>query len=149
MSVTLRIAGTGDADRHVQMIETAREEAGAPFDAETLRPALLPLLDGTMPFGTVYLVGPPRSPVGFILLGFGYELAAGGITARIEEIYIRAAVRGRGMGGEAISALMRGLDGHGVVELRVMTQGAGTPIGRICTRLRFVEASRPYLSRAI
>ena len=148
MSVTLRIATPEDSDRVLRMIEAAREEVGQTLDTAQMAETLAPLLDG-MPLGVVYLVGPPRSPVGYLVLSFGYCLAAGGITAELGEFYIRAAVRRRGMGGETLAALLRALATYEVRRLYVDPPEGHDQIRRICARLRFSEGAGGRLSRKL
>ncbi|MWD26129.1 GNAT family N-acetyltransferase [Aquicoccus sp. SCR17] len=78
--------------------------------------ALAPLLEGS-PHGVAYLIGPRRSPVGFLVASFGYSLDLGGIDASIDAFWIREAVRGRGMGTELLAGLAPALARHGVKAL--------------------------------
>lgn len=63
--------------------------------------------------GALYLIGPPSSPVGYLAISFGHAPATG-TTARLEEIYVRPPVRGRGMGTESIQALSKMLSQNGI-----------------------------------
>ena len=132
----LTLAREGDIERLLPMLMARREEAGEAADAATPRAALLPLLQGC-PHGAVYLVGPPRAPIGYVVLSFGWSLAAGGLTARIDEMHIRRAVRGRGIGAEVLASLPRALGAAGLCAIEVETD-------RDASRLRALFARRHF-----
>lgn len=138
MSVTLRIATPEDQGRALALVTAFHTELG--HDTDGLGDALAPLLDG-LPNGVLYLIGPPRSPVGHAVVSFGYALDLGGVTASITELFIRPPVRGRGMGGDALDALARALGKHGVRALLIDAADAPARALVFCRRLGF--APRP------
>ena len=69
--------------------------------------------------GLPILIGPKKSPVGYIAISFGFSLEMGGIDGFIDEFYIRANVRGRGMGSEVLESLLPALAQHGVKALHL------------------------------
>ena len=87
-----------------------------PRRSRALEQALSPLLEGT-PLGVVYLIGPRRAPVGYIALSFGWSIGFGGLEARISQFWVRSAVRGRGMGGDVLLALVPALAKHGLAAI--------------------------------
>ncbi len=118
MSAALHLCAPEDMDRLLPLAAACLAEAGRSADPQALREALAPLLEG-LPHGVAYLIGPHRAPVGHIVISFGYSLEAGGITATIDQFHIRPNVRGRGMGGEVLAALVPALADHGVKSLEV------------------------------
>lgn len=132
----LTLARPDDLDRLLPMVASRRVESGRPEDDAATRAALAPLLDGS-PHGAVYLIGPPRAPIGYVVLAFGWSLAAGGLTGRIDEMHIRRAVRGRGIGAEVLSSLPRALAGAGLRTLEVEIAHADTRARALFTRQRF------------
>ncbi|MEO1398270.1 MAG: GNAT family N-acetyltransferase [Pseudomonadota bacterium] len=86
------------------MVTAFHEEMKLRLDESQRLAGVLPLLDGT-PHGAAYLIGPRRAPVGYLVVSFGWSVEFGGVDGFLDEIYVRPAVRGRGMGGDAISAL--------------------------------------------
>ncbi|WP_299356296.1 GNAT family N-acetyltransferase [uncultured Shimia sp.] len=113
MSTALHLARPEDLDRLVPLVEAFHSEEGILQDDEIRRGALLPLLDGS-PLGAIYLIGPTRAPVGYVVVTFGWSVEFGGMDAFVDEIYIRPKVRGRGMGGDALMALAGALGDAGV-----------------------------------
>ena len=112
----LHIAGPDDLERLLPMVAGFQDHIGQPRNAEALEQALTPLLEGT-PLGVVYLIGPRRAPVGYIALSFGWSIGFGGLEARISQFWVRSAVRGRGMGGDVLLALVPALAKHGLAAI--------------------------------
>ncbi|MCH2077385.1 MAG: GNAT family N-acetyltransferase [Rhodobacteraceae bacterium] len=97
-------AGTEDIDRLVPMIMAFHEEEGLDTDEAHIRRAITPLLAGS-PHGEIFLAGPRMAPAGYALLCYGWSIEYGGLDAYLDEFYLRAAVRGRGMGGDVLQAV--------------------------------------------
>lgn len=113
MSTALHLARPDDLERLVPLVEAFHSEEGIVLEDEDRCAALLPLLDGT-PLGAIYLIGPTRAPVGYIVITFGWSVEMGGMDAFVDELYIRPKVRGRGMGSDALTALAEALGDAGV-----------------------------------
>ncbi|MBS0123046.1 GNAT family N-acetyltransferase [Thetidibacter halocola] len=115
---SLHLAGPDDADRLLPLVAAYHAEAGFDSDDNHRAAAILPLLDGS-PHGAVWLIGPRRAPVGYIALSFGWSLEYGGLDAIVDELYIRPAVRKRGMGGEALDGVAKAMREAGVKALHL------------------------------
>lgn len=109
----LHIANPDDLTRLLPMVMASNAHHGIAQDEDACRAGLLPLLEG-VPHGVAYLIGPRRSPVGFIVVSFGWSVLRGGIEGRIDAFWIREAIRGRGMGTEVLLGLIPALGQHGV-----------------------------------
>lgn len=127
MSAAMHLAKPEHLERLVALSGAFAEEMGFASDAAHRSAAFAPLLDGS-PHGAVYLIGPVRAPVGYIVLSFGWSIEFGGLDAVLDELYIRPAVRGRGMASEVLIALPRLLQNHGLrgVHLEVAKHDAAT-----------------------
>lgn len=137
---SLHIASLDDLELLLPMLDAA---LGAPADtgaAEARIAALVPLLDGA-PHGVVYLIGPRRSPVGFIAVSFGWSLAAGGLVGRIDVFWIRPAVRGRGMGADVLLSLVPALSEHGLRRMRLELPPAMARAETVFRRAGFQRAA--------
>lgn len=132
----LHIAGPEDAARLLPMIAAFHADMGIERSDAQREAALQPLLDG-IPHGVAYLVGPRRSPVGYIVITFGYSVEMGGIDAFIDEFWIRPAVRGRGMGSEVLADLGPALGQHGVAALHLEVQRDDAAAQRLYARNHF------------
>jgi len=140
-------AGAEHLSRLLPMVALLHEEMGVASTDTRRRAALEPLLRGT-PLGSVWLCGPKMSPVGYAAVGFGWSISLGGPDATLDEFYIREAVRGRGMGAQALDALASELSRRGVVALHLRACTAGPRLQGFFTRRGFsrrdgvVEMSR-------
>ena len=113
MSANLTLAGPGHLDRLLPLVAAFHDEAGIKLSDEARRAGLAPLLDG-IPHGCAYLIGPPRAPIGYAVITFGWSMEFGGLDAIIDELYVRPGVRGRGIASEALIALPRALAAGGL-----------------------------------
>ena len=113
MSAALTLAKPEHLDRLVALCAAFHEEEGITQSDDQRRAALGPLVEG-LPYGAVYLIGPPRAPIGYIVICFGWSVEFGGLDAIIDELYIRPGVRGRGIASEALIALPKALSGAGL-----------------------------------
>lgn len=133
---SLHIATPEDVNRVLPMITAFHAEAGIPCHEEDRLSALITLLEGT-PLGVIYLIGPRNSPVGYIALSFSWSIALGGMDGRIEEFWVRAAVRGRGMGGDVLTGLIPALADHGLRGLTLQLDSANARALRLFQRHGF------------
>ena len=97
-----------DAERLADLMFRFAAEYRLAGQDEARNAAVRPLLEGS-PYGAAYLFGPPRAPTGYLVVTFGWSIELGGMEAWIDEIYVRTAVRGRGLATEALFALARAL----------------------------------------
>lgn len=113
MSAALTLAAPEHLDRLLPLVAAFHDEAGIEMTQEARLAAVEPLLGG-MPHGCAYLIGPPRAPIGYIVVTFGWSIEFGGLDAVIDELFVRPGVRGRGIASEALVALPRALAGAGL-----------------------------------
>ncbi|MBE0452311.1 GNAT family N-acetyltransferase [Roseovarius autotrophicus] len=133
----LTLARPDDLARLLAMVMAREAERGQAVDEAALGAALMPLLEGS-PHGAAYLVGPPRAPIGYVLLSFGWSVASGGLVGRVEVLHIRRAVRGRGIGAEVLVSLPRALAGVGLRALDVAVARENTRARALFERRHFV-----------
>lgn len=113
MSASLTLAKPDHLDKLMALVTAFHVEEGIELTDEARRAGVAPLLEG-IPYGAAYLIGPPRAPIGYIVITFGWSVEFGGLDAIIDELYIRPGVRGRGIASEALIALPRALAGGGL-----------------------------------
>ena len=145
MSNRIRLAGPDDLDRVERMVAEYHKLEGIASDEDHRRGAIAPLLDGS-PHGAIWLIGPKMSPVGYVAVAFGWSIELGGMDGFIDEIWLREAVRGRGMGGEALSELIKALDQAGIkaLHLEVAPENGAA---RLYRRLGFRERKYGLMTR--
>lgn len=132
----LMLARPDDLDRLAQLVAAFHAEIGIAQDEATRIAALTPLLDGS-PHGVAYLIGPARAPIGYVILSFGWSVRSAGLDGVVDELYIRRAVRGRGIGSEVMSALPKALAGAGLRSLHLQVQRDDVKARKLYERLRF------------
>lgn len=113
MSAALTLATPDHLSGLLALVASFHNEAGIKSTDELRRKGIVPLLDG-IPHGCAYLIGPPRAPIGYIVITFGWSVEFGGLDGIVDELYIRPGVRGRGIASEALTALPRALAGAGL-----------------------------------
>ncbi len=140
MTTAVHLAGPADLDGLLSLMERFHSEAALPHDDTHRRRAADPLLNGS-PHGAVWLIGPQRAPLGYVLISFGWSVALAGMEGFVNEIFIRPSVRGRGIGTEVLHAIAVSLTQTGLKALHVRLNQADAPSARFCARVGF--APRP------
>ncbi|MCA0994695.1 GNAT family N-acetyltransferase [Alloyangia pacifica] len=144
---SLHLAGPDDLERLLPMVASFQtERAGQQPDEDHLSAALTPLLDGA-PQGAIWLIGPRKAPVGYVVAAFGWSVESGGLTATLDQIYVRPAVRRRGMGSEALFQLTQALRQGGVTALQMEVSASDEPLLRFCRRARLQDRDGAILMR--
>ena len=136
MSAALKLAQPEDLDRVVALVTAFHAETGISQDDAARRTGLAPLLDG-IPHGAVYLIGPSRAPIGYVIVTFGWSVEFGGLDGFIDEIYVRPAVRGRGIASEVLISLPAALAEAGLKALHLEVDRADDPSQRLYARAGF------------
>ncbi|WP_170774456.1 GNAT family N-acetyltransferase [Ruegeria lacuscaerulensis] len=144
MSAALKLARPEDLGRLMTLVAAFHAEAGIDQDADHRRNALAPLLDG-IPHGCVYLIGPARAPLGYAVLTFGWSVEFGGMDAFIDEIYIRPAVRGRGIATEVLLDLPKALANAGLTALHLEVDRTNETAQKLYLRTGFKPRDRYVL----
>ena len=144
MSTALHLARPEDLDRLLPLVEAFHSEEGIVQEDDERVAALMPLLDGS-PLGAIYLIGPTRAPVGYIIITFGWSVEFGGMDGFVDEIYIRPAVRGRGIATEVLLDLPKALAGAGLTALHLEVDRTNEATQRLYLRTGFKARDRYVL----
>ncbi|MEX0278395.1 MAG: GNAT family N-acetyltransferase [Ruegeria sp.] len=144
MTAALRLARPDDLDRLMNLVAAFHDESGIEQDQESRRAALSPLLEG-IPHGCIYLIGPGRAPLGYIILTFGWSVEFGGMDAFVDEIYIRPAVRGRGIATEVLHDLPKALADAGLMALHLEVDRTNEAAHKLYIRSGFKPRDRYML----
>lgn len=133
----LNLAKPEDFDRLAPLVRAFHEEAAIAQDEATRHAALMPLLEGS-PHGAIYLIGPGRAPIGYIVISFGWSVEFAGLDGFVDELYIRPGVRGRGIGTEVMGALPKALAGAGLKALHLEVRRDNLRARKLYEKLRFL-----------
>lgn len=144
MSTALHLARAQDLDRLLPLVKAYHSEVGIALEPDARTEAILPLLVGS-PLGAVYLIGPARAPVGYAVITFGWSVEFGGMNACIDELFIRLAVRRRGMGSDVLMALPRALADAGVRAFHLSADQNNAAAQRLFARAGFTPRTHTAL----
>lgn len=133
----LNLAKPEDFDRLAALVRAFHQEAGITQDEAKRQAALMPLLEGS-PHGAIYLIGPGRAPIGYIVISFGWSVEFAGLDGFVDELYIRPGVRGRGIGTDVMSALPKALAGAGLKALHLEVRRDNARARKLYEKLRFL-----------
>jgi hypothetical protein len=133
---SLHLATPEDLPRLLPLVASFHDHQGFDTSADHQREAIAPLLDGS-PHGAVWLIGPRRAPVGYIVVSFGWSVEFGGLDAIVDELFIRNAVRKRGMGGEALDSLAKALKEGGIRAMHLEARQGDDALNKFYARARF------------
>ena len=141
MSTSLHLAKPTDLPKLMTLVTAFHAEMGIQSEETGLERALIPLLEGS-PYGAVYLMGPARAPIGYVILTFGWSVEFGGMDAFIDELFIRPAVRGRGMASDALQSLRKMLRSAGVMAVHLEVDRDDEKAQRLYSRAHFQMRDR-------
>lgn len=144
MSAALTLATPDHLERLLPLVDAFHAEDSMETTAETRRAALEPLLQGS-PHGSIYLIGPARAPIGYIIISFGWSVEFGGLDGFIDELYIRPGVRGRGVASEVLTTLPAALAKAGLKALHLEVDAAKDGAQRLYARTGFDLRDRYHL----
>ncbi|KAE9626519.1 GNAT family N-acetyltransferase [Parasedimentitalea maritima] len=144
MSAALHLAKPEDLDKVLALVAAFHTEMDIPSSEDSRKAAIEPLLNG-IPYGAVYLVGPTRAPVGYVVVTFSWSVEFGGMDGAIDELYIRPPVRKRGIATEVLIALPKTLAEAGIAALHLEVDREDESAQRLYARTRFKARDRYML----
>lgn len=149
MSAALTLAKPEHLDKVTALCADFHAESGISQDDEARRAALAPLLEGS-PYGAIYLIGPPRAAIGYMVVCFGWSVEFGGLDAILDELYIRPGVRGRGIATESLIALPRALAAGGLRAIHLEVDRENATAQRLYARAGFKPREKyMFMSRVL
>lgn len=137
MTTAINLAGPADDARLLSLMARYHEECGLPYDDDHRAAVAAPLLDGS-PLGAIWLIGPARAPLGYVLVSFGWSVPLGGMIGWVEEVFIRQSVRNRGIGTEILHAVALSLGQAGVRALHARVDD-NARAAKFCARVGFSD----------
>ncbi len=144
MSTAITLANGENMGPLLSLMSRRATEATAEEDTDEAQlarqHAIKPLLEGGQE-GAVWLVGPVRAPLGYVIVTFGWSVSAGGREAWVEDIFIRPSVRRRGIGTEVMHAISTTLSKSGLAAMHVRLSGGQAIAASFCARAGFAPQS--------
>ncbi|HEX5641879.1 MAG TPA: GNAT family N-acetyltransferase [Thermoleophilia bacterium] len=111
----MRRAGRADVPELVALMRAFYAEAGFTLDEERATAGFASLLADAR-LGRVWLIEPAA---GYIVVTFVHAMEFGGMTAVVDDFYVRPEARGEGLGTAALAAARRACEDLGMRAMRV------------------------------
>ena len=141
----MRPASTEDVPLLVALMTEFYAEAATPLDAARAAQAFAELLANDR-LGKVWLIQAGDDDVGYVVVTFSYSLEFGGRNAFLDDLFIRAAFRGAGLGTAALAEVRNFCVGCGVRALQLETGRGNTAAHALYRRAGFVMTERQLLT---
>ena len=143
-----RVAEASDAELLLDFMQAYYAFDGHGYDREKARAALIALLQNP-DFGCAWLILDGDSPVGYVVLCFGYSLEWLGRDAFVDEFYLRKDYRGRGWGRKTMTFLEEAARGLGVRTLHLEVMEGNNAALHLYEAIGFHKHRSAFLSKWI
>jgi ribosomal protein S18 acetylase RimI-like enzyme len=148
MDTTFRIAAHADIDLLVRFMRELYEHDHLPFDGPAARLAMEKILQDHS-LGRVWLIQDGEQAIGYVVLTLGYSLEYHGRDAFVDEIYIRASHRGKGIGTQIIQFLEEVCRNLEVRALHLEVERANTKAQAFYHKVGFEDHDRYLLTKRV
>ncbi len=150
---TYRLATAADSDIIIDFSRRLNEEdpnftGEFHFDETGVCNALNQLLTNPA-LGRVWLICANESPIGFVILCFGFSLESHGLDAVIDEIYLAADHRGLGIGTAALQFVEAEARRLGVKRLYMEVERANSRAITVYQKLGFEDLGRSLMNKRL
>lgn len=146
MDIEFKAATASDADALLAMMRELYEHERTRFDERAARKALLQLL-GDDALGRVWLMRSGGEAAGYVVLTLGFSLEFEGRDAFVDELYVGAAHRGRGLGRRAISFVEEACRALGVRALHLEVERENAAAQALYRKCGFADHDRYLLTK--
>lgn len=148
MDPNYRLATEADCELLLGMMREYYAYDGHSWDEPRARTALLDLLREPS-FGRAWLILDQDTPVGYIVLTFGYSLEFLGRDAFIDEFFLRPSHRGRGWGRETLAFIEGAARAAGVRAIHLEVVHANTTAKAVYLRSGYSDRGHYLMSKWI
>ena len=143
-----RLAASADADLLLDFMRDYYAFDGHHYDREPARKALLGLLNNPT-FGLAWLILDSGTPIGYVVLCFGYSLEYLGRDAFLDEFYLVESHRRRGWGRKALEFVREQAALHHVRAIHLEVVQRNTNALEFYTKLGFKDHGHHLMSLPI
>ena len=148
MGATFKIAEGADIEILLKFMREYYEFDHLSFNEQIAHAALAKFV-GDESLGRVWLICYEGEAIGYLVLTLGYSLEYGGRDAFIDEVYIRASHRGRGIGQNALAFAKDVCCSLGVRALHLEVERANTKAHGLYREAGFVDHDRYLMTKRI
>jgi GNAT superfamily N-acetyltransferase len=145
---TVRTAVAADVDAVVELMAAFYAEDGMPFSREPARGAVARLIcDETL--GRVWVAQSGDVLVGYIALTLGFSLEFMGRDAFVDDLFVRVAHRGQGIGARLLEALTDACQEFQIQAVHLEVDRAKTHTRELYRRFGFIDHDRVLMTLRI
>ena len=148
MATTFTVAGPSDIPVLLQFMREYYEFDHLVFDEDVARAAVERMV-GDDSLGRIWLIHHTDEAIGYLVLTLGYSLEYGGRDAFIDEVYLRASHRGKGIGPTALVFAEEQCRVLGVCALHLEVERANTNAYGVYRKVGFVDHDRYMMTKLI
>ena len=114
----MRLADQSDLPALVELMREFYAESGFPLETERARAAFSAVLADPR-LGRVWLVEQGGTVAGYVVVTAGFAMEYGGTVGVVDDLFLRPAFRGHGLGTAVLAEVRRACDEFGLRALRV------------------------------
>jgi GNAT superfamily N-acetyltransferase len=146
--IAVRAARPDDVATLVALMGEFYAESGFPLpEAAAARTFAALLADPTL--GQLWLLEADGAPAGYLALTLGFSMEYGGLRGFVDDLFVRAAARGRGLAAAALEEARRACEARGVRALCVEIGADDVRARRVYERAGFAPTERVLLARPL
>jgi ribosomal protein S18 acetylase RimI-like enzyme len=140
-----RAALTADVDQLASLMVEFYAESGFVLGRAAAARTFAALL-ATPELGAIWILESGGAPAGFVVLTVAFSMEYGGLRGFVDDLFVRAPLRRRGLGTIALDAVKRACVERGVRALLVETASSNDAALRLYQRAGLVDSGHLLLS---
>ena len=148
MTVAMRQASASDLADLLALMQEFYSESGYPLNIERARAGFLPLLSPGQ-LGQVWLAECDGQLAGHLVLTFCYSMEYGGRSAFIDDLFVRPAMRNRGVGRALVAHARAICEKLGIRAMHLEVARANAPAQAVYRAVGFDSTDRELLTLAL
>ncbi|HEX7243291.1 MAG TPA: GNAT family N-acetyltransferase [Longimicrobiaceae bacterium] len=145
---SIREARSDDVPQLVALMAEFYAESDYPLPAEAAARAFEHLLADPR-LGRVWLLVADGEPAGYVVLTWGFSMEYGGLRGFVDDLFVRAEHRGRGLAAAALAEVRRTAEALGVRALDVEVGPENDAARRVYARAGFEDTGRMLLAQPL
>jgi len=142
--VSLQLAVEADLDQLTDFVQAFHALEGMSMDEAAVQTAVRPLLDDPE-LGRIWLIRRGALTVGYIAICYGYSIEFASRDAFVDELYVVAAHRGRGVASAALRLAQAEAARRGVRALHLEVDRSNGPAQKLYESAGFLRREQYFL----
>jgi ribosomal protein S18 acetylase RimI-like enzyme len=143
-----RPAAASDVPSLLGLMHAFYTEHGYPFSEPGARAAVMHVLDDDR-VGRIWVAAGDAGPLGYVVLTFGYSLEHHGVVAFVDELFVAADARGRGLGTSGLALAEAECRALGVRTLQLEVERDNVAAQELYRRSGFKDYNRFLLTKRL